>query len=297
MNRAPPGVTLNFPRTLNRHVKRAEQPKYGSLIAKAKGRGLDPGSPESGLVLRVAVSAALAPWISPYDAGECRKDGCWRRRVGALDGYRRVGGICLHEFLRRARYQCPSVSARIIALIIGTAWILWGFKGGRLDRVGWRVDASRMPDMLIFICCRFVDQYRRILVALGCLLGALRSHPRGRSCKRRKFYSSKAPGRWRIEGRSCCANLRHYGPDYRHLSYDFHATSRRIHSQLSPRTTIPIATGAQLGNVAQEAGAPCAPIPGILLSAAALLAKSSLHLGHELAIDWIPNPSSQRSGR
>lgn len=144
-------------------------------IAKSKFTPRSPSLTVSlGFVLIVAVSAALAPWLSPYAAGGLQEGRLletpgWAHWMGT-DG---LGRDLFTRILYGARVSMSvGLGTGFIALIIGTAYgLMSGFKGGRLDRFMMRVvDVFYgLPDMLIFILLSllFGRNIGGLLVALG----------------------------------------------------------------------------------------------------------------------------------
>jgi oligopeptide transport system permease protein len=127
-----------------------------------------------GFVLIVMLSAALAPWLSPYAASGLQETRLleppsWAHWMGT-DG---LGRDLLTRILYGARVSIAvGVGTGIIALIIGTAYgLVSGFKGGQLDRLMMRVVDIfyGLPDMLIFILLSllFGRNIGGLLVALG----------------------------------------------------------------------------------------------------------------------------------
>jgi oligopeptide transport system permease protein len=127
-----------------------------------------------GFVLIVALSAALAPWLSPYAAGGLQEKRLleapsWAHWMGT-DG---LGRDLFTRILYGARVSISvGLGSGIIALVIGTAYgLVSGFKGGRLDRFMMRiVDVFYgLPDLLIFILLSllFGRNIGGLLVALG----------------------------------------------------------------------------------------------------------------------------------
>ncbi|MET0503301.1 MAG: ABC transporter permease, partial [Candidatus Binatia bacterium] len=125
-------------------------------------------------VLIVAVSAALAPWLSPYPAGGLQEGRLleapgWAHWMGT-DG---LGRDLFTRILYGARVSMSvGLGTGFIALVIGTTYgLMSGFKGGRLDRFMMRVvDVFYgLPDMLIFILLSllFGRNIGGLLVALG----------------------------------------------------------------------------------------------------------------------------------
>jgi oligopeptide transport system permease protein len=126
-----------------------------------------------GFVLVVTLSAALAPWISPYKAGgltekHLLESPSWAHWMGT-DG---LGRDLLTRILFGARVSITvGLGTGIIALVIGTAYgLVSGSRGGRLDRFMMRiVDIFYgLPDMLIFILLSLLLGRN-----IGGLLGAL----------------------------------------------------------------------------------------------------------------------------
>lgn len=144
-------------------------------IAKSKFTQRSPSLTVSlGFVLIVAVSAALAPWLSPYAAsglqeGQLLEAPGWAHWMGT-DG---LGRDLFTRILYGARVSMSvGLGTGFIALVIGTAYgLISGFKGGRLDRFMMRVvDVFYgLPDMLIFILLSllFGRNIGGLLVALG----------------------------------------------------------------------------------------------------------------------------------
>ena len=154
-------------------------------------------------VLIVAVSAALAPWLSPYPAGGLQEGRLleapgWAHWMGT-DG---LGRDLFTRILYGARVSMSvGLGSGFIALVIGTAYgLMSGFKGGtprplydaRCRRL---LRTARYAD-LYSVVALVRTQYRRIVSGPGAgLLGsASRASRAARSCKLRNFSSSKAPG-------------------------------------------------------------------------------------------------------
>jgi oligopeptide transport system permease protein len=127
-----------------------------------------------GFVAIVTLSAALAPWLSPYGASgfeETRllQSPSWAHWMGT-DG---LGRDLFTRILYGARVSLAvGLGTGIIALITGTAYgLVSGFKGGILDRFLMRVvDVFYgLPDMLIFILLSLLlgRNIGGLLVALG----------------------------------------------------------------------------------------------------------------------------------
>jgi oligopeptide transport system permease protein len=127
-----------------------------------------------GFVLIIALSAALAPWLSPYSAG-----GLEERRILEAPSYAHwmgtdgLGRDLLTRVLYGARVSMTvGVGTGIIALVIGTIYgLISGFKGGAVDQLMMRfVDIFYgLPDMLIFILLSllFGRNIGGLLAALG----------------------------------------------------------------------------------------------------------------------------------
>jgi oligopeptide transport system permease protein len=145
-----------------------------SLVAKRKRVGFDPWFILSlGFVLLVTLSAALAPWISPYKAGgltekHLLESPSWAHWMGT-DG---LGRDLFTRILFGARVSMTvGLGTGIIAFVVGTAYgLMSGFRGGRLDRFMMRVVDIfyGLPDMLIFILLSLLFGRN-----IGGLLGAL----------------------------------------------------------------------------------------------------------------------------
>jgi len=127
-----------------------------------------------GFVLVVTLSAALAPWLSPYATGGLQEKRLleapsWAHWMGT-DG---LGRDLFTRILYGARVSMSvGLGSGIIALVIGTAYgLMSGFKGGHLDRFMMRiVDVFYgLPDLLIFILLSllFGRNIAGLLVALG----------------------------------------------------------------------------------------------------------------------------------
>lgn len=127
-----------------------------------------------GFVLLVVLSAALAPWLSPYKASGLQETRLLQPPSGAhwmgTDG---LGRDLFTRILYGARVSLAvGLGTGIIALVIGTAYgLVSGFKGGRLDRIMMRVVDIfyGLPDMLIFILLSLLlgRNIAGLLVALG----------------------------------------------------------------------------------------------------------------------------------
>jgi len=127
-----------------------------------------------GFVLMVTLSAALAPWFSPYSAG-----GLEEKRILETPSYAHwmgtdgLGRDLLTRLLYGARVSMTvGVGTALIALAIGTIYgLLSGFKGGAVDQLMMRiVDVFySLPDMLIFILLSllFGRNIGGLLIALG----------------------------------------------------------------------------------------------------------------------------------
>jgi oligopeptide transport system permease protein len=127
-----------------------------------------------GFVLMVALSAALAPWLSPYSAA-----GLEERRLLETPSYAHwmgtdgLGRDLLTRVLYGARVSMTvGVGTGLIALVIGTIYgLISGFKGGAVDQLMMRfVDIFYgLPDMLIFILLSLVfgRNIGGLLIALG----------------------------------------------------------------------------------------------------------------------------------
>ena len=127
-----------------------------------------------GFVLMVTLSAALAPWFSPYSAG-----GLEEKRILEAPSYAHwmgtdgLGRDLLTRVLYGARVSMTvGVGTALIALMIGTLYgLISGFKGGAIDQLMMRfVDIFYgLPDMLIFILLSllFGRNVGGLLVALG----------------------------------------------------------------------------------------------------------------------------------
>ena len=146
-----------------------------SLVSKRQRVGFEPWLALSlAFIFVVAVSAALAPWLSPYPAGGLQEDRLleapgWAHWMGT-DG---LGRDLFTRILYGARVSMSvGLGTGFIALVIGTAYgLMSGFKGGTLDRFMMRVvDVFYgLPDMLIFILLSllFGRNIGGLLVALG----------------------------------------------------------------------------------------------------------------------------------
>ena len=127
-----------------------------------------------GFVLIIALSAAVAPWLSPYSAG-----GLEERRILEAPSYAHwmgtdgLGRDLLTRVLYGARVSMTvGVGTGLIALVIGTIYgLISGFKGGAIDQLMMRfVDIFYgLPDMLIFILLSLVfgRNLGGLLIALG----------------------------------------------------------------------------------------------------------------------------------
>jgi len=127
-----------------------------------------------GFVLIVTLSAALAPWLSPYSAG-----GLEEKRILEVPSFAHwmgtdgLGRDLLTRVLYGARVSMTvGVGTGIIALVIGTIYgLISGFKGGAVDQLMMRfVDIFYgLPDMLIFILLSLVfgRNLGGLLIALG----------------------------------------------------------------------------------------------------------------------------------
>jgi oligopeptide transport system permease protein len=127
-----------------------------------------------GFVLIIALSAALAPWLSPYSAG-----GLEEGRILEAPSYAHwmgtdgLGRDLLTRVLYGARVSMTvGAGTGLIALIIGTIYgLVSGFRGGVIDQFMMRfVDIFYgLPDMLIFILLSllFGRNVGGLLVALG----------------------------------------------------------------------------------------------------------------------------------
>jgi oligopeptide transport system permease protein len=125
-------------------------------------------------VLIVALSAALAPWLSPYAASGLQESRLleaptWSHWMGT-DG---LGRDLFTRILYGARVSISvGLGTGLLALVIGTTYgLMSGFKGGNLDRFMMRVVDIfyGLPDMLIFILLSllFGRNIGGLLVALG----------------------------------------------------------------------------------------------------------------------------------
>jgi len=125
-------------------------------------------------VLIVALSAALAPWLSPYAAGGLQESRLleapsWAHWMGT-DG---LGRDLFTRILYGARVSMSvGLGTGLLALVIGTIYgLMSGFNGGSLDRFMMRVVDIfyGLPDMLIFILLSllFGRNIGGLLVALG----------------------------------------------------------------------------------------------------------------------------------
>jgi oligopeptide transport system permease protein len=147
----------------------------GNLLATRKAAELDPWLILSfGFVLIVALSAALAPWLSPYSAGGLQESRLlegpgWAHWMGT-DG---LGRDLFTRILYGARVSMSvGLGTGLIALAIGTIYgLVSGFIGGSLDRFMMRiVDVFYgLPDMLIFILLSILlgRNIGGLLLALG----------------------------------------------------------------------------------------------------------------------------------
>jgi oligopeptide transport system permease protein len=127
-----------------------------------------------GFVLIVTLSAALAPWLSPYGAG-----GLEEKRILEVPSFAHwmgtdgLGRDLLTRVLYGARVSMTvGVGTGIIALVIGTIYgLISGFNGGAVDQLMMRfVDIFYgLPDMLIFILLSLVfgRNLGGLLIALG----------------------------------------------------------------------------------------------------------------------------------
>jgi oligopeptide transport system permease protein len=146
-----------------------------SLVSKRQRAGFEPWLALSlGFVLIVALSAALAPWLSPYAAGGLQEKRLleppsWTHWMGT-DG---LGRDLFTRILYGARVSMSvGLGTGSIALVIGTAYgLISGFKGGSFDHLMMRVVDIfyGLPDMLIFILLSllFGRNIGGLLVALG----------------------------------------------------------------------------------------------------------------------------------
>ncbi len=127
-----------------------------------------------GFVLIVILSAAMAPWLSPYGSAglEVKKileAPSWEHWMGT-DG---LGRDLLTRVLYGARVSMTvGLGTALIALVIGTAYgLVSGFKGGSTDHLMMRVVDIfyGLPDMLIFILLSllFGRNIGGLLLALG----------------------------------------------------------------------------------------------------------------------------------
>jgi oligopeptide transport system permease protein len=127
-----------------------------------------------GFVLLVMLTAALAPWLSPYAASGLQmtrllEAPSWTHWMGT-DG---LGRDLFTRILYGARVSMAvGLGTGAIAVIIGTAYgLVSGFKGGRLDRLMMRVvDVFYgVPDMLVFILLSLLlgRNIGGLLLALG----------------------------------------------------------------------------------------------------------------------------------
>jgi oligopeptide transport system permease protein len=127
-----------------------------------------------GFVLIVAISAALAPWLSPYSAGGLQEARLlegpgWEHWMGTDS----LGRDLLTRILYGARVSLSvGLGTGVIALTIGTLYgLVSGFTGGSVDRFMMRiVDIFYgLPDMLIFILLSilFGRNVGGLLLALG----------------------------------------------------------------------------------------------------------------------------------
>jgi oligopeptide transport system permease protein len=144
-------------------------------IEKRKVNRADPWLAVSvGFIAIVTLSAALAPWLSPYAASGLQETRLLQPPSGAhwmgTDG---LGRDLFTRILYGARVSLVvGLGTGIIALIIGTTYgLVSGFKGGRLDRFMMRVVDIfyGVPDMLIFILLSLLlgRNIVGLLVALG----------------------------------------------------------------------------------------------------------------------------------
>jgi oligopeptide transport system permease protein len=127
-----------------------------------------------GFVLLVVLSAALAPWLSPYEASGLQEKQLLKPpSLAHWMGTDGLGRDLFTRILYGARVSMAvGLGTAIIALIIGTSYgLVSGFKGGRLDRLMMRVvDVFYgLPDMLIFILLSllFGRNIGGLLLALG----------------------------------------------------------------------------------------------------------------------------------
>jgi oligopeptide transport system permease protein len=127
-----------------------------------------------GFVLIVILSAAMAPWLSPYGSAGLEvkrilEAPSWEHWMGT-DG---LGRDLLTRVLYGARVSMTvGLGTALIALVIGTAYgLVSGFKGGGTDHLMMRVVDIfyGLPDMLIFILLSllFGRNLGGLLVALG----------------------------------------------------------------------------------------------------------------------------------
>ena len=126
------------------------------------------------VIVAIAVSGLLAPWISPYGAGGFEAQQILQTPSRThLMGTDALGRDLLTRVLYGARVSMAvGIGTALIALVIGTAYgMVSGFQGGNLDDFMMRiVDIFYgLPDMLIFILLSlfFGRNIGGLLVALG----------------------------------------------------------------------------------------------------------------------------------
>jgi len=126
------------------------------------------------VIVAIAVSGLLAPWISPYGAGGFEAQQILQTPSRThLMGTDALGRDLLTRVLYGARVSMAvGIGTALIALVIGTAYgLISGFQGGNLDDFMMRiVDIFYgLPDMLIFILLSllFGRNIGGLLVALG----------------------------------------------------------------------------------------------------------------------------------
>jgi oligopeptide transport system permease protein len=144
-------------------------------LVKQKSVSTDPWLILSlGFVVIVAVSAALAPWLSPYSAGGLHEGRLlegpsWTHWMGTDS----LGRDLFTRILYGARVSMSvGLGTGLIALAIGTVFgLVSGFAGGSTDRLMMRVVDIfyGLPDMLIFILLSIVlgRNLGGLLAALG----------------------------------------------------------------------------------------------------------------------------------
>ena len=126
------------------------------------------------LIVVIAASGLLAPWISPYGAGGYEEQQILQTPSRThLMGTDALGRDLLTRVLYGARVSLAvGIGTALIALVIGTAYgLISGFQGGSLDDFMMRIVEIfyGLPDMLIFILLSLVfgRNIGGLLVALG----------------------------------------------------------------------------------------------------------------------------------